>query len=88
MAERISENINSAGEEAGEGTSAERTLDELCAAKGAVIVGPESAAGRAAGSSQTMNRDIEGFRTTAFDKLRARKREDRKSTRLNSSHRP
>jgi hypothetical protein len=77
MAERISENINSAGQEAGEGTSAERTLDELCAAKGAVVVGPESAAGRAAGSSQTMNRDIEGFRTTPFDKIRARMREGR-----------
>jgi hypothetical protein len=32
MAERISENINSAGQEAGEPNPAERTLDELCAA--------------------------------------------------------
>ena len=32
MAERISENINSAGQEAGEPSPAERTLDELCAA--------------------------------------------------------
>jgi hypothetical protein len=32
MAERISEIMNSAGEEAGEGSPAERSLDELCAA--------------------------------------------------------
>jgi hypothetical protein len=46
MAQRNSENINSAGEEAGEGSPAERTLDELRAANGAVVVKPESAADR------------------------------------------
>jgi hypothetical protein len=44
MAERISENINSAGQEGGEPSTSERTPDEICAAKGAVVVERESAA--------------------------------------------